>query len=91
MAKKQKALQIWKFSTSQVMLLQEQARIHMDEFIPFRAYQTRAQNELLNSFRGELKIPQGIPLDVDLETLQFTERRDNVVPMVPKSDDEKAS
>ena len=82
--KKEKALQVWKFTQSQVMLLQEQARIHMQEFAPFRAYQTNAQNNLLESFRGEFNIPQGMPLDVDLETLQFTERKDNVVPMVPK-------
>ena len=81
--KKDKALRIWKFTPSQVTLLVDQAKIHVQEFTPFRVYQAAAQNELLNSFRGELKIPKGLPLDVDLDTLQFTERRDNVVPIRP--------
>lgn len=81
--KKEKALQIWKFTPSQVTLLVDQAKGHMKEFEPFRVYQAEAQSELLNSFRDELKIPQGMPLDVDLETLQFTERKDNVVPIAP--------
>ncbi len=89
--KKEKALQVWKFTDSQVMLLQEQARIHQQEFGPLRAYQTYAQNELLNSFRNELKIPQGVPLDVDLATLRFTERKDNVVPIVPEAEPEKTA
>ncbi len=88
--KKEKALQVWKFSKSQVALLVEQAKIHMSEFAPFRQYQSAAQSELLNSFRDELNIPQGQPLDVDLNTLQFTERRDNVVPIKPV-EDEKAT
>ncbi len=84
MAKKnEKALQVWKFSKSQIALLVDQAKVHMKEFEPFRMYQADAQSELLNSFRDELKIPQGMPLNVDLETLQFTERRDNVVPIRP--------
>ncbi len=86
--KKEKALQVWKFSESQVSLLVEQAKIHVKEFEPFRVYQAEAQSELLNSFRGELKIPEGMPLDVDLNTLQFTERKDNVVPIAPPEETE---
>ncbi len=69
-----KATQIWKFTSSQTLLLQEQARVHQNELAPFQAYQSRSQNDLLVSFREELNIPEGVLLSVDLDTLQFTER-----------------
>ena len=69
------SIQIWKFTPSQTLLLQEQARIHQNEFAPFRAYQARSQNELMLSFREELGIPEGVLLSVDLDTMQFTERQ----------------
>ena len=70
-----KSIQIWKFTSSQTMLLQEQARIHNNELAPFTAYQARSQNDLLLSFREELGIPEGVLLSVDLDTKQFTERQ----------------
>ncbi len=76
-------VQVWKFTQSQTLLLQEQARIHANELQPFRNYQQRVQNDLLNSFRDELGIPEGIPLNVDLDNLQFT-LREEVVPEVPE-------
>lgn len=72
---KEKTVQIWKFTSSQTMLLEEQARIHQNELGPFLAYQARSQNDLLLSFREELKIPEGVLLSVDLGTKQFTERQ----------------
>ncbi len=71
---KDKALQIWKFTSSQTQLLTEQARQHAQELVPFQTYQARAQNDLLVSFKEELGIPVGLPLTVDLNTLQFIER-----------------
>ena len=72
---KTKAIQIWTFTSSQTMLLQEQARIHQGELGPLLAYQSRSQNDLLLSFREELGIPESVLLSVDLKTLQFTERQ----------------
>lgn len=72
---KEKAFQIWKFTPSQTLLLQEQARHHANEHAPLNAYQSRSQNDLLVSFREELKIPDGVLLSVDLDTLQFNERQ----------------
>ena len=75
-------VQIWKFTTSQILLLQEQARLHAQEHEPLNAYQSRAQNDLLVGFKAEFKIPDDVLLSVDLDTMQFTERRlaENVVP-----------
>ena len=72
---KEKATQIWKFTPSQTLLVQEQARIHANEHGPLQAYQARAQNDLLMQFKEELGIPEGVLLSVDLDTLQFTERQ----------------
>lgn len=85
--KKEPTIQVWPFTQSQILLLQEQARQHANELTPFQTYQSRARNDLLNSFREELGIPEGVPLNVDLNTLQFTERGDDVVPMTtPETD-----
>ena len=87
---KEKAIQVWAFTNSQKLLIEEQARIHQNEHAPLHAYQSRAQNDLLLSFREELDIPEGMLLTVDLNTLQFTERvvpRDNVPVPVPDDDD----
>lgn len=75
---KDKAQQVWKFTTSQILLLTEQARHHAAELAPFQQYQAKAQNELLHSFRPELNIPEGLPLTVDLNSLQFLERIEEI-------------
>jgi len=67
-------VQIWKLTPSQQLLLQDQARIHHNEHEPLYAYQSRAQNDLINTFREELGIPEDVPLSMDLKTMQFTER-----------------
>lgn len=72
----QPKVQVWKFTQSQNMLLEEQARQHHNEIAPFTAYQSRSRNDLLNSFRDEFNIPEGVKLNVDLDTRQFTERPD---------------
>ena len=68
---KETPTQVWKFTKSQTLLLTEQARIHATELAPIQRYQSRTQNDLLNSFREELNIPEGVVLDVDLERLEF--------------------
>ena len=72
---KQKSVQIWKFTPSQTLLIEEQARIHEREVAPLVNYQARAQNDLLMQFKEELGIPEGVLLSVDLDTKQFTERQ----------------
>ncbi len=73
-------VQVWKFTNSQILLLQEQARVHANELQPFRNYQQRVQNEVLNSFRSELGIDENVPLTVDLDNLQFTLREAGDIP-----------
>lgn len=77
---KDKALQVWKFTPSQATLLKEQARQHATDLAPFKALQAYAQNELLNSFRPELGIPEDAPLTVDLAALRFVERIESQIP-----------
>ncbi len=81
-----KAAQVWKFSKSQIMLLHDQARIHQAELAPFQTYQALSQQRLLNEFREEFNIPEGVVLGVNIETLQFTEhlKSDNVIPFPTK-------
>jgi hypothetical protein len=64
----------WTLSTSQQLLLKEQARHHQNELAPFLAYQERSRNDLLNSFRTELGVPEDVILNVDLQNMRFTER-----------------
>jgi hypothetical protein len=73
---KETPTQVWKFTKSQTLLLTEQARIHARELAPLQGYQSRSQNDLLNSFLVELGIPEGTPLTVDLNQLQFTLKTD---------------
>jgi hypothetical protein len=63
--------QVWKFTDSQALLITEQARQHAAELVPFKNYQSRAQNDLLVQFRDELGIHEDTPLTVDLNNLQF--------------------
>jgi len=84
---KEKATQIWKFTPSQILLLQEQARLHAEEHAPLNAYQSRAQNDLLIGFKEEFGIPEAALLAVDLNTMQFTERQPETLAAVPETDD----
>ena len=72
--------QVWKFTTSQSLLIKEQARIHADEAQPLINYQAVAQNELLIQFKEELGIHKDTPLTVDLSNLQFILRVDEPIP-----------
>ena len=90
-APKEKKLRTWKFGKSQSLLLNEQARIHQTELNPFLAYQERSRNDLLNSFREELGIPDGLPLTVQLDKRRFVEREPDPrqVPPPPPPVEEK--
>ncbi len=88
----EKALQVWKFTPSQIQLLKEQAQYHANELVPMQRYQAKSQNELLQGFLAEHGIPDDFLLTVDLDDFQFVERvvKDNVVPF-PTPDDEPAT
>ena len=80
---KEKAPQIWKFTRSQIQLIEDQARYHANELVPMQRYQAKAQNELLRAFLQEHGIPEDFPLTVNLDTFQFVERvtePSNVIP-----------
>ncbi len=77
---KEKALQVWKFTSSQIQLINDQAQYHANELTPLRRYQAKAQNELLQGFLTELGIPADFPLTVDLDTFQFVERIEPNIP-----------
>ncbi len=77
----EKALQVWNFTESQQLLLREQARQHAAELVPFTQYQENSRNGLLLTFTKELNVPQGLPITVDLDNMQFIERLE--APAVP--------
>jgi len=67
--------QIWQFTESQQLLLREQARQHQAELAPFQAYHTQSRNAILVNFTKELGVPEGLPITVDLDNMQFIERQ----------------
>ena len=84
MAKKEsppKKVRTWKFSSSQELLINEQARQHQAELQPLLTYQARAQNDILVNFRQELGIPENILLTVELDNTRFVERVPEEVPV----------
>lgn len=74
MAKEKNTQQIWKFTESQQLLLREQARQHQQEQAPLVAYQEHSRNQLIVNFSKELNLPEGLPVTVDLDNMQFVER-----------------
>ncbi len=72
--------QVWKFTNSQTLLIEEQARQHAGEQQPLINYQARAQNDLLVQFKEELGIHEDTPLTVDLDNLQFILRVEEPIP-----------
>lgn len=80
---KEKAIQIWKFTKTQSLLITEQAVAHVKELEPFRLYQQRAQNDLLVQFKEEHGIHKDTPLTVDLDNLQFILRDEIPAPTEP--------
>ena len=66
--------QIWQFTESQQLLIREQARQHQAELKPFQQYQEQSRNQLLVTFTKELGVPEGLPITVDLDNMQFIER-----------------
>ncbi len=87
---KDKALQVWKFTASQIQLVKDQAQYHANELVPMQRYQAKAQNELLVGFLEEHGIPEDFLLTVDLDNFKFVERRvaDNVIPFPVEVPDE---
>ena len=83
-----KALQVWKFTPSQIQLIKEQAQYHANELVPMQRYHSKAQNELLQGFLDEHGIPHDFPLTVDLDNFKFVER---VVKPTPVPDNEPAT
>lgn len=70
----EKALEVWNFTESQQLLIREQARQHAAELVPFQQYQENSRNQLLVTFTKELGVPEGAPITVDLDNMQFIER-----------------
>ncbi len=81
---KEKAQQVWKFTKSQQLLLQEQARQHQIERQPLTAYQERSRNDLYFAFKEELGIPEDFPVTIDLANMQLV----SAVEDVPANEDE---
>ncbi len=77
----EKALQVWNFTESQQLLIKEQARQQAAELVPFQQYQENSRNQLLVTFTKELGVPEGAPITVDLDNMQFIERP--AAPAVP--------
>lgn len=80
MAKETNKQQIWQFTESQKLLLREQARQHQKELAPFEAYQEQSRNHILLNFTKELGVPEGLPITVDLDNMQFVERPTEQLP-----------
>ncbi len=80
MAKEKNTQQIWKFTESQQLLLREQARQHQQEQAPLVAYQEHSRNQLIVNFSKELNLPEGLPVTVDLDNMQFIERPTEQLP-----------
>ncbi len=73
--------QVWQFTESQQLLLREQARQHTAEQAPLISYQENSRNQLLVTFTRELGVPEGAPITVDLDNMQFILREE--VPAAP--------
>ncbi len=80
---KEKSLQVWKFTASQIQLINEQAQYHANELVPMQRYQAKAQNELLLGFLEEHGIDEDFPLTVDLKQYEFVERIEIPAPSGP--------
>lgn len=72
--------QVWQFTESQQLLLREQARQHANEIAPITAYQEGSRNALLVTFTKELNVPEGAPITVDLNNMQFILREEPTAP-----------
>ncbi len=73
--------QVWQFTESQQLLLREQARQHKNELVPLQQYQENSRNQLLVTFTRELGVPDGAPITVDLDNMQFILQEEATAPV----------